>query len=39
MSEAAPGRRIPFYIFGFLALAAGIYLLVGALVNARLIAW
>jgi len=37
--EAAPGRRVVSYVFGFIALAAGIYLLVGALVNVRLITW
>ena len=39
VTEAAPGRRVVFYLFGFLALAAGIYLVVGALVNVRLITW
>ncbi len=37
--EATIGRRVVFYVFGFLALAAGIYLVVGALANARLITW
>lgn len=39
VAEASPGRRVVFYLFGFLALAAGIYLLVGALLNVRLITW
>jgi formate dehydrogenase gamma subunit len=38
-AEAAVGRRVLFYLFGFLSLAVGIYLLVGALVNVRLITW
>ena len=39
VAEAPLGRRAVFYLVGFLALAAGIYLLVGALLNVRLITW
>jgi len=39
VTEAAPGRRMVFYLFGLVSLAAGIYLLVGALLNVRLITW
>ncbi len=39
VSDATPGRRMVFYLFGFLALAAGIYLVAGALINIRLITW
>lgn len=39
VTEAAPARRVVFYLFGFLAIAAGIYLVAGALVNVRLITW
>lgn len=38
-TEAASGRRMVSYLFGYIGLAAGIYLLVGALANARLITW
>lgn len=39
VSEAAMGRRVVSYLFGFLAMAVGIYLLVGLLVNATRITW
>jgi len=39
VTEAAPARRVVFYLFGFLAIAAGIYLVAGALINVRLITW
>jgi cytochrome b subunit of formate dehydrogenase len=39
VSEAAAGKRIIYYIFGYAAVAAGLFLLVGALVNTSYIAW
>jgi cytochrome b subunit of formate dehydrogenase len=33
------GRRIFFYIFGYAAVATGLFLLIGGLVNSRLITW
>ena len=39
VSEAMPVQRVVYYVFGFAALAAGLLLLVGALINARYISW
>ena len=39
VSEAMPLQRGIAYVFGFTAVAAGLYLLVGALINVRYIAW
>lgn len=39
VTEAATGRRVVAYLFGFLAMAVGIYLLVGLLANAARITW
>ena len=38
-AEATVGWRVLSYLFGFLSVAAGIYLLVGALFNVGLITW
>ncbi|MBL0712225.1 MAG: cytochrome b/b6 domain-containing protein [Desulfosarcina sp.] len=37
VTEATIGRQVIFYLFGFLAMATGIYLVVSALANVRLI--
>jgi len=39
VSEAMPLQRGIAYVFGFVTVAAGLYLLIGALVNVRYIAW
>ncbi|UCD80146.1 MAG: cytochrome b/b6 domain-containing protein [Desulfobacterales bacterium] len=39
VSEAMPLQRVVFYVFGFAAVAAGLFLLVGALINVRYISW
>ena len=39
VAEAGPGRRMVSYIVGFLAMAAGLYLLIGLLSNAARITW
>ena len=38
-SEASIGRRSLFYLFGYLAVAAGLFLLIGGLVTAPYITW
>lgn len=38
-SEAMPRQRVVSYVFGFLAVAAGLYLLIGALIKVRYISW
>ncbi len=37
--EAIVGRRVVFYLFGYAAVAAGVFLLVGALINIPHITW
>ena len=37
--EAGVGRRIVYYAFGYLALACGVFLLIGGLVNSPYITW
>ena len=37
--EAMTPQRVIYYIFGFAAVAAGLYLLIGALINVRYISW
>ena len=39
VSEAMPLQRVIAYVFGFAAVAAGLFLLIGALVNVRFITW
>jgi hypothetical protein len=39
VTEAAQGQQVIFYIFGYAALAAGLFLLIGALVNTPYISW
>lgn len=39
VTEAVPGQRIVFYVFGYAAVAAGLFLLIGALVNTPYISW
>jgi hypothetical protein len=39
VAEAVPARRIVFYVFGYAAVAAGLILLIGSLVNAPYISW
>lgn len=36
---ASTGRRVVFYIFGYAAMAVGLFLLIGGLLNARYITW
>jgi cytochrome b subunit of formate dehydrogenase len=36
---AAPARQVLFYVFGYAAVAAGLFLLIGALVNTPYITW
>jgi thiosulfate reductase cytochrome b subunit len=38
-SEALPAQRTLYYVFGFAAVGAGLFLLIGALVNVRYISW
>ena len=37
--EPGPARRIFFYLFGYAALAFGIFLLLGGLINSMSITW
>ena len=37
--EAGVGRRIAFYVVGYLAVACGVFLLIGGLVNSPYITW
>jgi hypothetical protein len=39
VAEAKPGIRVLFYLFGFTALAFGIILLIGGLLNSPYITW
>ena len=39
VSEAMPLQRGIAYVFGFAAVAAGLFLLIGALINVRYITW
>jgi len=39
VSEAMPLQRIIYYVFGFATVAAGLFLLIGALINVRYISW
>jgi len=39
VSEAGIGQRVVFFLFGYAAVAVGVYLLIGALANARYIHW
>jgi hypothetical protein len=39
VSEAMPVQRVIYYVFGFAAVAAGLFLLIGALINVRYISW
>ena len=39
VSEAMPSQRAIYYVFGYTAVAIGLFLLIGALVNVRYIAW
>ncbi len=39
VSEAMPVQRIFSYVFGFVAVAIGLFLLIGALINVRYISW
>ena len=39
VTEAVPGQRIVYYVFGYAAVAAGLFLLIGALVNTPHISW
>ena len=39
VSDAVTVQRVIYYVFGFAAVAAGLYLLIGALLNVRYINW
>jgi hypothetical protein len=39
VAEAGIGRRALFYVVGYLAVAIGVFLLIGGLVNAPYITW
>lgn len=39
VSEAMPVQRVIYYVLGFAAVAAGLLLLIGALINVRYISW
>ena len=39
VSEAAAGRQIVYYVFGYAAVASGLFLLIGALSNSMRIHW
>ena len=39
VSEAMPAQRVVYYVFGFAAVAVGLFLLIGALINIRYISW
>ena len=39
VSEAVPVQRTIFYVLGYAAVAAGLFLLIGALINVRNISW
>jgi cytochrome b subunit of formate dehydrogenase len=39
VGEASPWRRAIFYVFGYLAVGTGLFLLIGALVNSMRISW
>ncbi|MFC1516566.1 formate dehydrogenase subunit gamma [Thermodesulfobacteriota bacterium] len=39
VAEAGPGRQVLFYLFGYCAVAAGLFLLIGALINSPYISW
>jgi len=39
VEEAGPGRRILFYLFGYVALAVGVFLLIGGLVYSPYVTW
>lgn len=39
VAEAKPGIRVLFYLFGFTALAFGVFLLIGGLLNSPYITW
>ena len=39
VSEAIQVQRVIYYVFGFAAVAAGLFLLIGALINVRYISW
>jgi len=39
VSEAMTAQRVIYYVFGLVAVAAGLYLLIGALINVRYIHW
>lgn len=39
VAESMPVQKIIYYVFGFAAVAAGLFLLVGALINVQSISW
>jgi cytochrome b subunit of formate dehydrogenase len=39
VSEAMPAQRAIYYLFGYAVVAAGLFLLIGALLNVRSISW
>jgi hypothetical protein len=39
VEEAVPAQRAVYYVFGFVTVAAGLYLLIGALINVSHISW
>ena len=39
VSEAMSAQRVIYYVFGYVAIAAGLYLLIGAIINVRYINW
>jgi cytochrome b subunit of formate dehydrogenase len=39
VEEAVPAQRVVYYVFGFATVAAGLYLLIGALLNVSYISW
>ena len=39
VADAMPAPRVIYYVFGFAAVAAGLFLLFGALINAPYVTW
>ena len=39
VTEAMPAQRVVYYVFGFAAVAVGLFLLIGALINMPYISW
>ena len=39
VADAVPARRVVHYVFGYAAVAVGLFLFIGALINSRYISW